>query len=340
LDASRSKLLTVPEPVTGDLLLFPTGNEYISLPETNRHGGIQSINLLRLDLNGLLDFRGDSDEALLTPTLEVRGEELISSASLNWHYKLGWLPCFEAILLNNLQIKGLVASPPGVKGFIYQVSLYNRGENTVTVAAGWQGCWKSFNYTVLSSRKLEAKRSLAFNHWTNSLVLEAQIGLPLAALAFSTEPATDWLINVESGNFQTDATLTLEPGGQKVFTLFGALNLEADGAATTNVDLRRHGTAALIDHTQNWLEQRYIALAEADLEELLNKNLFFSYFYATARSLDSDQLVALTSRSPRYYVSGAFWSRDALLWSFPAILLVDQSSARDLLLAVYSRHGI
>jgi uncharacterized protein len=338
LDASRSKLLTVPEPVTGDLLLFPTGNEYISLPETNRHGGIQSINLLRLDLNGLLDFRGDSDEALLTPTLEVRGEELISSASLNWHYKLGWLPCFEAILLNNLQIKGLVASPPGVKGFIYQVSLYNRGENTVTVAAGWQGCWKSFNYTVLSSRKLEAKRSLAFNHWTNSLVLEAQIGLPLAALAFSTEPATDWLINAEKGNFQTAATLILEPGALRTFTLYGAINLEADGAATTNVDLRRHGAAALIDQTQNWLEQRYINLGEPDLEELLNKNLFFSYFYTTARSLDSDQLVALTSRSPRYYVSGAYWSRDALLWSFPAILLVDQSSARDLLLAVYSRH--
>lgn len=338
MDNSRIKLLTVPEPVTGDPFLYPTGNEYISLPETNRQGGIQSINLLRLDLNGLLDFRGDSDRALLAPTLKVRGEELLSSALLKWHYKLGWLPCFESTLSNNLQISGLIATPPGVKGFIYQVSLSNRGENKVTVEAGWQGYWKSFNYTVLSSRKLEAKRSLAYNHWTGSLVLEAQIGLPLAALAFSTEPATDWLLNKESGNFQTAATLVLEPGGQNTYTLYGALNLEADGAATTNVDLRRHGAAALFDRTQNWLKQRYIALAEPDLEELLNRNLFFSYFYATARSLDSDQLIALTSRSPRYYVSGAFWSRDALLWSFPAILLVDQNSARDLLLAVYNRH--
>jgi hypothetical protein len=80
LDNSLIKLLTVPEPVTGDPLIYPTGNEYISLPETNRQGGIQSINLLSLDLNGLLDFRGDSGEALLAPTLKVRGEELLSSA--------------------------------------------------------------------------------------------------------------------------------------------------------------------------------------------------------------------------------------------------------------------
>jgi hypothetical protein len=68
--------------------------------------------------------------------------------------------------------------------------------------------------------------------------------LPLAALAFSTEPANDWLFSKESGNFQTAVTLELESGGQNTFTLYGALNLEADGAATTNVDLRRHGAAA------------------------------------------------------------------------------------------------
>ncbi len=338
MDNSKSKLLTVPEPVTGDPLLYPTGNEYISLPETNRHGGVQSVNLLRLDHNGLLDFRGDIDEALLAPSLSAQGENLLSSASFNWHYKLGWLPCFEANLSNNLQLSGVIVAPPKFKGFFYQISLANRGESTVTVEAGWQGFWKTFNYTVFTGRALDVKRSIAYNRWTGSLVLEAQAGLPLAALALSTEPTTDWHFNPENGHFQATTVLALEPGEQKVFTLYGALNLEADGATTTNVDLRRHGAAALLDRTHSWLEQRFIRLAEPELEELLNKNLFFSYFYATARSMDSDQFVALTSRSPRYYVSAAFWSRDALLWSFPAILLVDQNSARDLLLAVFSRH--
>lgn len=40
--------------------------------------------------------------------------------------------------------------------------------------------------------------------------------------------------------------------------------------------------------------------------------------------MDSDRYVAMTSRSPRYYVSGAFWERDSFLWSFPAIKIIDR----------------
>ena len=46
----------------------------------------------------------------------------------------------------------------------------------------------------------------------------------------------------------------------------------------------------------------------------------------------------MTSRSPRYYVSAAYWDRDSLLWAFPAILLADPGYARELLLA-FSRQG-
>ena len=63
--------------------------------------------------------------------------------------------------------------------------------------------------------------------------------------------------------------------------------------------------------------QRFRALA--------NRNLFFNYFFALGKTVDTDQLAAVTSRSPRYYVSAAFWGRDCLLWSFPGVLL----AARD-----------
>ena len=338
MDKSNNKLLTVPEPLTDNLVLYPTGNEYISLPETDRWGGIKSINILRLDHNGLLSFSGSYDKALLSPYVAIYEDNLLSTTRLNWHYELGWLPRFEANLSSNLQLKGMIAAPPGFKGFIYHCSLLNSGDSKIKVETGWEGFWDSFNYTVFTSRALDIKRSVAYNRWTGSLVLEAQSGLPLAALALSSEPAADWQFSSEGGHFNTITTIELEPGEKKDFTLYGAINLEADGAATSNIDLRRHGADTLLAKAHDWLEQRYINLEADRLEELLNKNLFFSYFYATARSMDNDQFVALTSRSPRYYVSAAFWSRDALLWSFPAILLVDQNSARDLLLAVFSRH--
>ncbi len=32
----------------------------------------------------------------------------------------------------------------------------------------------------------------------------------------------------------------------------------------------------------------------------------------------------MTSRSRSYYVCAAYWARDACLWSFPGLLLVDR----------------
>lgn len=46
-------------------------------------------------------------------------------------------------------------------------------------------------------------------------------------------------------------------------------------------------------------------------------------FFSTGITLDTEELVLVTSRSPRYYVSAAYWDRDSLLWSFPAILDAD-----------------
>ena len=45
----------------------------------------------------------------------------------------------------------------------------------------------------------------------------------------------------------------------------------------------------------------------------------------------------VTSRSPRYYVSAAYWDRDSLLWSFPAILQADTALAKKMLLYVFGR---
>ena len=47
----------------------------------------------------------------------------------------------------------------------------------------------------------------------------------------------------------------------------------------------------------------------------------------------------MTSRSPRYYVSAAYWDRDSLLWAFPAILTVDAAYAREILTYVFTRQA-
>ena len=67
-------------------------------------------------------------------------------------------------------------------------------------------------------------------------------------------------------------------------------------------------------------------------------NLHFCRFFAHGRAIDTEELGMLTSRSPRYYVSAAFWPRDTFLWAFPAMLASDPAFAREVLVTGYSRH--
>jgi len=63
----------------------------------------------------------------------------------------------------------------------------------------------------------------------------------------------------------------------------------------------------------------------------MNRNLLFTTYYAWGRAIDTEQFVGMTSRSNRYYVSAAYWDRDAMLWSFPALLDSDPDRAREAL---------
>ena len=336
--SGEEQLLTVPKEITDHQTFFLTGNEYVSLPHINSGGGITTVNVLHLGHRGLLEFSGDENTALVTPLLKVNGQTINLDNLLSWNYELDWIPTFTLITENGFSLEGEIAAPPGFKGFYYSLNLSNTGNKPLAVEIGWQGCWNSFNYIVFNRRAIDSKRPVVYDPWTRSTVLEASAGLPLAALAMAIEPETAWQIDTEKSSYYATHELQLKPGATFQTRFFAAANLEADGAGTTVIDLRRHGSLSLKETTTAWLAKRSISIAEHNLDSLLNRNLFFTYFYALGRSIDSEELVPVTSRSPHYYVSAAFWSRDTLLWSFPAIMMTDQTTARELLLTVFKRH--
>jgi hypothetical protein len=333
------KILTVPEKLSHYEELLLTGNEYLALPQINPAGGIIALNVLRLDCRGILEFGGTGENPLIAPLLTIDGKT--QQANLNnftCRYQSGWIPVFNATGLSGCSLEAEIITPPGFKGFCYMLRLKNNSSQNVNAELGWQGCWSSFNYLVFNRRDSGAKRTLEFNRWTGSLVLEAAAGLPLSAAAFATEQGAEWVYDEKTGRFQSSESLTLAPGEERSAVLYAAVNLEGDGAATTAVDLRRRGYEELKATAINWLDSRRLKDDDPVLEDILNRNLLFCYFYAFGRCLESEKLVPVTSRSHRYYVSAAFWSRDSLLWAFPAILAADRDLAREILTTVYSRH--
>ncbi len=331
-------LLTVPEEITNPETLYLTGNEYLSLPQIDPAGGIKSVNILRFDHRGLLEFSGSEQEPLLKPVITVNGHAIDLDNILTWEYQLDWIPSFTLTVQKSLTLEGKIFAPPGFKGFCYCLTINNNSDKPQTVRLGWQGCWDSSNYIVFSRRPLKDKGNLFYDQWTGSLILEASSGLPLAALALAVEPQAKWDYDQGKNRFSACDDIYLEAGTKFETQIYAAVNLDADGAGTTAIDLQRHGVESLKDSACHWLEKRRIIHKDNSLSALMNRNLFFCYFFSLSRSLDSEDLVPVTSRSPRYYVSSAFWSRDALLWSFPAIMIADQNTARELLLTVYRRH--
>ncbi|MGE5577298.1 MAG: glycoside hydrolase family 125 protein, partial [Syntrophothermus sp.] len=102
-----------------------------------------------------------------------------------------------------------------------------------------------------------------------------------------------------------------------------------------------HAQAGLAAHAQAGSAAQAAPAAQVDpagYARLANLNLFFSYFYAHGRTIDTEEMVLVTSRSPLYYVSAAFWPRDSFLWSFPAVLLTDRALAREMLIIGFGRH--
>lgn len=331
-------LLTVPEEIITPDQLYLTGNEYLALPHISPGAGIVSFNTLRLDQKGGLEFSGSEQKPLLEPVIYINDKKVELADQLDWHYQLNWIPAFSFNKKGGWSVEGEIFAPPGFKGACYRLTFSNNSDQSLALKLGWQGWWESFNYLVFNRRPVRDSRNIFFDRWTGSLILEASAGLPLAALALAAEPAAKWDYNPEGGAFSAISDVNLGPGKQYEIKIYTAVNLDADGAGTTAIDLRRRGMHALKELTGQWLESRQFSLEDKELAPLLNRNFFFCYFYSLARSLDSEELIPVTSRSPRYYVSSAFWSRDTFLWSFPAIMASDPDTARELLLNVYRHH--
>jgi hypothetical protein len=197
--------------------------------------------------------------------------------------------------------------------------------------------WGSSMFRVFTSRPISCARSCRYDKWTESVVAEAMGPLPL--FGFSINSSEDFnSVDIEESSddlcrIKVSQDREVAPGDKVTVAYYVAFNREADGARTTGVHLKRVGWEELEERAYSWLRMRRRSLnASNRLESVVNRNLLFNYFFATGKTLDSESLVAVTSRSPRYYVSAAFWARDVLLWSMPALVLTDTARARDVLL--------
>ena len=319
-----------------------TGNEYVSLPTIRESdGAVEGVTFLYMQAKGLLEIRGN--EGLIRPYWEADGCRLPLRPV--WSRAHCWIPGFVTEE-QSLRFSCTYLTPVGERALVLRLTVQNLDSSAHSLRFGTEGEWAQTLHEVNETTELAEGREACESGWNHMFIFSQKPGLPLFAFApCVSDPQQFAEIDQQAQWSRSDFAYdihretVLQPGETVALDIPWGVGYEGVAASTSAKELLRQGFDAVYDRTVRWLSAREKRLADPKLTELLNTNLFFAFFYASGRTIDTEELCLMTSRSPRYYVSAAYWDRDSLLWAFPAILAVDSAYAREILTYVFTRQA-
>ena len=318
--------------------VLATGNEWVALPDIRASdGALGSFNVLSMRDRGLLEVTGDGAEPALQPYFMINGK-LLPLRNLAWEVIEYWIP--EARLtVNDVDVTLTYCAPPGSRGAFLRLTLHNRSSAAMPVVLGVKASWGGLNRVTYTPVALRGQRTVGPSPWVDSSEVFSFITDDTKFAWSLIHPGAEGhaLLPPVTVSPSVDAQRSVTAGaGETVEAIFVlGVGLEEFSAPHSAKALReqidRDGAERMIDRSAAWCRQRTRTTGRADLNLLMNRNFLFTEMYAWGRTIDTEQLVGVTSRSPRYYVSAAYWDRDAMLWSFPGLLDIDLPFAREAL---------
>lgn len=318
--------------------VLPTGNEWIALPDISAaDGSLSTFNVISMRDRGLLQVTGDRGSPALEPYFTV-GDKPLAFHNPSWELVEYWVPTAH-LAVDGMEATLTWCAPPGSRAAFLRMTLTNRRNQPTPVTLGLRASFGSLSRVTYVPAELRGERIVGEAAWVSP-------GETFSFITHDTQFAWS-VIHPDSQAEVTSPPLTASPAldakrqatlapGQSTEALFIlGVGIEEFSAAHSARALRelleRNGAEAMVQLTAAWCKARTRTTGQTDLDLLMNRNYLFTELYAWGKTIDTEQLVGITSRSPRYYVSAAYWDRDAMLWSFPALLDIDKQMARQAL---------
>ena len=320
--------------------VIATGNDWIALPEIRASdGALVSFNVLSMHDRGLLQVQGSpavetGPEQKLTPVLAPWVAAGTSSRGLEitkWRLIDDWIPVATA-RTGPARVTITYATPPHARAAWIRMVIVNEAaaprKIRFGITAHWSGLARvTYSPSMIIGQRLQSDapawipRTRVFSFVENETVLAWALGHP------------DCPDEQRAGDTYTvRCQRVLAPGQRTVANFIVSVGLDESSAEYASrvlaAQLQDRGARTVLAEERSWLAPRLRTTGDPALDRFMNRNLLFSSFFAWGRTYDTEQFVGVTSRSPRYYVSAAYWDRDAMLWSFPALLDSDVRRAR------------
>jgi len=315
--------------------VIPAGNDWIALPSIRAgDAALMDFNVISMRYRGLIEFAGAAGQPVMTPFLGVGGVRRPLS-NLSWSMRDYWLPT-GTMEAEGVRTRITYVAPPDSRAAIIRFQVTNLGSAPVTVAPGMDVNWARTNRVTYSPEPLTGARTMSptpidsdmeiFNYKTDDTQF---------AWGFAYVGSQGVLHAGSDPGVTAQHPATLAPGQTLDVHYLIGVGLEEYSAAyamrVLNKRIDRYGLDGVIDQAATEARSHTRTTGRADLDRVMNRNLLFTTYFAWGRAIDTEQFVGMTSRSNRYYVSAAYWDRDALLWSFPALLDTDPARAREVL---------
>jgi hypothetical protein len=238
---------------------------------------------------------------------------------------------------DGLRTRITFVAPPDSRAAIIRFQVTNLGRAPVKVAPGTEVSWARTNRVTYSPEPLTGARTMSPTPIdTNMEIFNYRTDDTKFAWGFAYV-GSHGVLHDEGGNpgVTAEHEATLAPGQTLDMHFLIGVGLEEYSAAyamrVLNKRIDRYGIDGVIDQAAAEARRHTRTTGRPDLDRIMNRNLLFTTYFAWGRALDTEQFGGMTSRSNRYYVSAAYWDRDAMLWSFPALLDSDPERAREAL---------
>ena len=314
---------------------IPTGNEFISLPCIKEvDGSIDDLTFLLMQRKGMIELQGDWGTPLCKPYVRISGQEKVLTNRMVWSSVENWIPKFVATC-SNVEASGMIICPNNERGFEYHLEVKNLTNEPMDLEFGFWGGLREVNHVINCSKKIRrGSKSIYYSGWNpDGFIIEMINDFPLFAVATLSKNA-ERTFDTDNFNWRMSKKCILAPGETTSMDFYYGVGYEETAAATSAKQLYRLGHEKILSNTCKFLRDRHVD-GLGELSDVFHRNLFFNYFYACGKTLDTEELIMCTSRGTRYYVSTAYWDRDCMLWSFPSILLIDHKKARECLKYVF-----
>src|ERR1019366_5473386 len=256
----------------------------------------------------------------------------------SWELIEYWIPTAH-LTVDGLDATLTWCASPGSRAAFLRITLTNHRNAPVAAELGLKGSFGSVARVTYVPITLRGERTVGeapwvspgevFSYITSDTHFAWSVIHPGSQAQFTSPPLSG------APAFNASRKVTLAPGQAAESLFILGVGVEEFSAAHASRALRemldRYGSEGMLQRTASWCRSRTRSTGQPDLDALMNRNFLFTELYAWGKTIDREQTIGITSRSPRYYVSAAYWDRDAMLWSFPALLDTDPTMAREAL---------